>query len=81
MSVSKFAKTNSRNVFKPVWIKQADHLSHLYALGKTGVRKSTWLETLARQDLENGRGFCLIDPHGDLVERRANARTPVSPLA
>jgi hypothetical protein len=73
MDVSKFAKTNSRNVFKPFGIKQADRLSHLYALGKTGVGKSTLLETLARQDLAGGRGFCLIDPHGDLAERMRDA--------
>jgi hypothetical protein len=73
MDVSKFAETNSRNVFKPFGIKQTDRLSHVYALGKTGVGKSTLLETLARQDLENGRGFCLIDPHGDLAERMRDA--------
>src|SRR5258708_14376961 len=26
------------------------------------------IETLATQDLQAGRGFALIDPHGDLVE-------------
>lgn len=41
----------------------------MYVIGKTGVGKSTLLETLARQDLEQGRGFCLIDPHGDLAVR------------
>ena len=73
MDVSKFAETNSRNVFRPFGIKQADRLSHLYALGKTGVGKSTLLETLARQDLKHGRGHCLIDPHGDLAERMRDA--------
>ena len=75
MDVSKFGETNSRNVFKPFGIKQADRLSHLYALGKTGVGKSTLLETLARQDLASGRGFCLIDPHGDLAERMRDVAT------
>lgn len=52
-------------------IRQTDRLSHMYVIGKTGVGKSTLIETLARQDLEAGRGFALIDPHGDLVERIA----------
>jgi len=26
------------------------------------------LQTLARQDIWNGDGICLIDPHGDLAE-------------
>ena len=40
-------------------------------IGKTGVGKSTLIETLARQDLYAGHGFALIDPHGDLVEKIA----------
>ena len=38
-------------------------------VGKTGVGKSTLLAKLALQDAQQGRGFALIDPHGDLVER------------
>jgi len=37
-------------------------------IGKTGTGKSTLLETLVAQDLRNGEGFALFDPHGDLVE-------------
>ena len=73
MDISYFAETNSRNRFRRFGIRQADRLSHVYALGKTGVGKSTLLEALARQDLEAGRGFCLIDPHGDLAERMRDA--------
>jgi type IV secretory pathway TraG/TraD family ATPase VirD4 len=43
----------------------------MYIIGKTGVGKSTLLETLARQDLRAGRGFAFVDPHGDTVERIA----------
>ncbi len=68
---SYFARSNFRNKHKLVGIQQADRLSHIYIIGKTGVGKSTLLETLARQDLEAGRGFALIDPHGDLAERVA----------
>lgn len=73
MTVSYFGETNSRNRFTRFGIKQADRLSHFYVLGKTGVGKSTLIETLARQDLEGGRGFCVIDPHGDLAERMRDA--------
>jgi len=66
-----FAHTNHRNARVPFGIRQIDRLSHVYIIGKTGVGKSTLIETLARQDLEAGRGFALIDPHGDLVERIA----------
>ncbi len=50
-------------------IKQADRLSHTYIIGKTGTGKSTLLAAMIRQDLIHGHGCCLVDPHGDLVER------------
>jgi type IV secretory pathway TraG/TraD family ATPase VirD4 len=69
MEISYFGETNHRRKFTRFGIKQADRLSHMYLIGKTGTGKSTMMETLARQDLEFGRGLCVIDPHGDLVER------------
>ena len=51
----------------------------MYLIGKTGVGKSTLLETLARQDFEAERGFALIDPHGDLVEPLARQLQAVDP--
>ena len=74
--ISYFAHTNFHGENRRFGIKQADRLSHLYVIGKTGVGKSTLLETLARQDLAAGRGFALIDPHGDLVERIAAVVPP-----
>lgn len=67
--VSYLGTANFRRAFIPFGIRQADRLSHVYLIGKTGVGKSTMLEQLARQDLASGRGFALIDPHGDLAER------------
>lgn len=69
--ISYFARSNFRNQNTPIGIRQVDRLSHVYVIGKTGVGKSTLLETLALQDLAAERGFALIDPHGDLVERIA----------
>jgi len=67
--ISYFARNTHRNSGVPFGIKQADRLSHIYIIGKTGVGKSTLIETLALQDIASSRGFALIDPHGDLVER------------
>jgi DNA helicase HerA-like ATPase len=50
---------------------QNDRFFHLYAIGQTGVGKSTLLEQLALQDFAEGRGFAVIDPHGDLADRLA----------
>jgi len=66
--ISYFARTNHRNTRVRFGIKQIDRLMHMYVIGQTGTGKSTMLETLAWQDFASGRGFALIDPHGDLVE-------------
>ncbi|HWH60028.1 MAG TPA: TraM recognition domain-containing protein [Terriglobales bacterium] len=73
--VSHFARTNFRNDNRLFGIKQRDRLAHIHIVGKTGVGKSTLLETMISQDIEVGRGFALIDPHGDLAERVWNRTT------
>lgn len=45
-----------------------DRRRHAYVLGKTGVGKTTLLQAMALQDIEAGRGVCVVDPHGDLIE-------------
>lgn len=67
--VSRFAETFFRARSCRFGINQRDRLFHMYAIGETGVGKSTLIETLANEDAAKGRGFAVIDPHGDLVER------------
>jgi hypothetical protein len=38
-------------------------------LGATGTGKSTLLANMICQDIREGRGVCLIDPHGDLYDQ------------
>lgn len=66
--VTYLGQTNGRLPHRRFGIRQHDRLAHVYAIGRTGVGKSTLLGSLALQDLAAGRGFALIDPHGDLVE-------------
>src|SRR3989344_8900992 len=40
----------------------------MYIIGKSGVGKSKLLELMIRQDVEFNQGFCLMDPHGDVIE-------------
>ena len=49
-------------------LSQPDRSSHSYIVGATGSGKSTLLQNLILQDIEAGRGVCLIDPHGDLYQ-------------
>jgi type IV secretory pathway VirB4 component len=67
--ITYFAKVGWRNDQRLFGIKQVDRLMHTYMIGKTGTGKSTCLETMIMQDIEHGRGCCLLDPHGDLVEK------------
>ena len=41
--------------------------SGLYVIGKPGRGKSNFLLNLIAQDLYNGHGLCVLDPHGDLT--------------
>jgi hypothetical protein len=56
-----------------VTISRADRRRHLYLIGKTGTGKSTLLFNLMAADLQAGRGFALLDPHGDLALAIADA--------
>ncbi|MCX6779189.1 MAG: type IV secretion system DNA-binding domain-containing protein [Candidatus Magasanikbacteria bacterium] len=53
---------------KPVFILPEDRRRHLYIIGSTGVGKSVLLSNLIIQDIQNGHGVCVVDPHGTLIE-------------
>ncbi len=42
---------------------------HMHLVGASGTGKSTLLLNLIKQDLENGQGIAVLDPHGDLIDR------------
>ncbi len=52
----------------PVCIKNEDRFRHFYVIGQTGTGKSSSFQSMIRQDLRNGKGICVIDPHGSLVD-------------
>jgi hypothetical protein len=57
-----------RGVEKEIRIKRADRRRHMYIIGKSGTGKSQFIAGLAIQDILNGEGVCVMDPHGDLIE-------------
>ena len=57
-----------RGVKKPIRLSDKDRRRHIHIIGQTGVGKSVLQENLAYQDMLDGRGFALVDPHGDLAE-------------
>jgi CxxC-x17-CxxC domain-containing protein len=70
--ITSFAETDYRNQSVKFGIKTDDRRRHMYVIGKTGMGKSTLLENMIIQDIQAGRGVCVVDPHGELVEKIIN---------
>ena len=66
--ITYFAKTNFRSSNDIFGIKRKDRRQHMYILGKSGTGKSVLLSNLIVQNIQNGEGVCVVDPHGELVE-------------
>src|SRR5918992_1499466 len=49
-------------------IPLADRAIHTYVIGASGSGKTKFLEFLIQQDIKQGNGLGIIDPHGDLIE-------------
>jgi len=56
-----------RGVSQEIRMKRDDRRRHSYIIGKSGTGKSVLLANMAIQDIQNGEGVCVIDPHGDLI--------------
>ncbi|HEY4516827.1 MAG TPA: type IV secretion system DNA-binding domain-containing protein [Candidatus Paceibacterota bacterium] len=67
--VTYFAATHTRGKREMFGIRAIDRGKHVYVIGKTGMGKSTLLENMAIQDIQNGEGICFIDPHGSTAEK------------
>ena len=52
---------------RPFGITREDRRHHMYVLGKTGSGKTTLLRNLILEDILDGKGVGVIDPHGDLA--------------
>lgn len=57
-----------RGETKEIRMKRDDRFRHFYVIGQTGTGKSSILQAMIRQDLRNGDGIAIIDPHGSLIE-------------
>ncbi|MBI5465956.1 MAG: type IV secretory system conjugative DNA transfer family protein [Candidatus Kerfeldbacteria bacterium] len=62
---------------KVVRFGREDRARHCYVVGKSGTGKSVLMENMVVQDIINGDGICIIDPHGDVAEA-VLARVPAS---
>lgn len=56
-----------RAIASEVRFMAKDRSRHEYIIGKSGSGKSALLSWQSRQDIKNGEGVCIVDPHGDLI--------------
>ncbi len=63
-----FGRTEFKNQLITFGIKKKDRRKHTYIIGKSGTGKSTLIANMAINDVRNGEGLAVIDPHGDLSE-------------
>lgn len=63
-----FARTEFKNRPTTFGIKKQDRRKHMYIIGKTGTGKSTLIANMAINDMKNGEGMAVVDPHGDLTD-------------
>ncbi len=67
--ITYFARTHFRGMDQVFGIKRKDRRQHMYVLGKSGTGKSVMLENMIIQNIRTGEGVCVVDPHGELVEK------------
>ncbi len=51
-----------------IYMPEKDRMRHIYIIGQTGTGKTAIIKSLTYQDIQNNKGVCIIDPHGDLVD-------------
>lgn len=57
-----------QGIEQQVSVHSSQRLKHTHIIGATGTGKSTLLTNLITQDIQNGNGLAVLDPHGDLIE-------------
>lgn len=67
-NVTYIGKTYFRDHEMKFGIKKADRRKHVYMIGKTGAGKSTLIKNMIIQDMRNGEGVAILDPHGQLID-------------
>ena len=50
----------------PIGMTLEQRRKHMYIIGKTGTGKTTLLKSAIYQDMLNGKGLAVLDPHGDM---------------
>lgn len=63
-----FARNTYGGTTTDIGLTKEEREKHMYIIGATGAGKSTMITAMADMDIADGRGVCVIDPHGDLAQ-------------
>jgi hypothetical protein len=63
LGTNEHAGVTTKVVMQPI-----DRLRHMYVIGQTGTGKTSLLKNMIIQDIKNGEGVCMIDPHGSDIQ-------------
>ena len=61
-------ENHHHNTVTPIGLTEVERERHQYIIGGTGSGKTTMLQYQIVQDICNGKGVAVIDPHGDMAE-------------
>ncbi|MFC1727161.1 type IV secretory system conjugative DNA transfer family protein [Patescibacteria group bacterium] len=64
-----FANNTYGGTITKIGLTRNERRRHMYVLGATGTGKSTLLLSMILQDIKHNKGLCVIDPHGDLIDK------------
>ena len=64
-----FANNVFAETITPIGLTKDERRRHMYIIGATGTGKTTMLATMIKNDMANDKGLCVIDPHGDLIQK------------
>lgn len=61
-------ENNHHGNITPIGLTAKERERHMYVIGGTGNGKTTMLQYMIIQDIKNGKGIAVIDPHGDMAQ-------------
>ena len=61
-------QNNHHGEASPIGLTTAERERHVFIIGGTGNGKTTLLQYALVQDIQNGKGVAVVDPHGDMAE-------------
>ena len=83
-----FGKNTYGGTATDIGLTEEERETHMYIIGRTGSGKTTLMFSMAKHDIEQGRGMAFLDPHGDVADdlvsiipkRRLNDLVFINPI-